>query len=195
MTLQAICDANKKFIDVCTGTPRRMHDVRVYAYSKISKNLQQIYEGKYHILGDGAYEIREWLLTPFRNYENLPNQRKKYNDKFCATRVVIENAFGILKQRFLQLLRVELADVDRITKFVISCCVLHNICLDGDDDVPEIAGEIITDETIGRVHRSICNGCGVGSRGVSWLCVSGCCCRVFAFPPYVTNSTDDFWLN
>ena len=153
MTLQAICDANKKFIDVCTGTPSRMHDARVYTQSEISKNLQQICEGKYHILGDGAYEIREWFLTPYRNYENLSDQKKKYNDKFCTTRVFIENAFGILKKRFLQLLRVELADVDRKTKFIISCCVLHNICLDGHDDVPELADENIEGEIIGGVEE------------------------------------------
>lgn len=27
-------------------------------------------------------------------------------------------------------------DVDRITKFIISCCVLHNICIDANDDAP-----------------------------------------------------------
>lgn len=28
-------------------------------------------------------------------------------------------------------------DVDRITKFIIACCVLHNICIDENYDVPE----------------------------------------------------------
>lgn len=103
--------------------------------SSISRRLPLICEKRFHILGDGAYEIREYLLTPYRNYENLSRQKQKYNDKFCATRVVIESAFGILKGRFRQLLRVELQDVDRITKLIMSCCVLHNICLDAHDEL------------------------------------------------------------
>lgn len=47
--------------------------------------------------------------------------------------MVIENNFGIVKKRFRQLKSVELRDVDRITKLILSCCVLHNICVDSND--------------------------------------------------------------
>lgn len=135
LTVQAICDADKRFIDVFTGTPGKIHDARVFKLSPISNTLQRICEGRFHILGDGAYEIREWLLTPYRNYETLGQLKKKYNDKFCVTRVVIENAFGMLKKRFIQLMRIDMRDVNRITKFIMSCCVLHNICVDQRDEM------------------------------------------------------------
>ena len=35
-------------------------------------------------------------------------------------------------------------DVDRITKFIISCCVLHNICMEAND-MPE---DISTEESL-----------------------------------------------
>lgn len=135
--MQGISDARKRFMDVFTGVPSKIHDSRVFKLSPISVRLQQICENTYHILADGAYELREWLLTPFRIYELNSGQRRRYNYKFCATRVVIENAFGILKKRFIQLLQLFMWDVDRISKFIISCCVLHNICIDSNDDAPE----------------------------------------------------------
>lgn len=76
ITLQGICDSNKKFIDVFTGAPSKIHDSRIYKMSCISKKLEQICEGKYHILGDAAYEIREWLITPYRSYESLSTEKK-----------------------------------------------------------------------------------------------------------------------
>lgn len=51
-----------------------------------------------------------------------------------ATRVLIENAFGLLKGRFRQLIKVDLHTVDKISKFIISCCVLHNLCIDNNDN-------------------------------------------------------------
>ena len=57
-----------------------------------------------------------------------------FNQKFCATRVLIENAFGMLKGRFRQLMEVDMHNIDKISKFIISCCVLHNLCIDNDDD-------------------------------------------------------------
>ena len=51
-----------------------------------------------------------------------------------ATRVLIENTFGLLKGRFRQLIEIDMHNVDKISKFIISCCVLHNLCIDNNDD-------------------------------------------------------------
>ncbi|KAH7954065.1 hypothetical protein HPB49_015317 [Dermacentor silvarum] len=104
---------------------------------------------RYHILGDAAYPIREHLLTPFKNYGNMTQAKSKYNTCHASTRVVIENAFALLKQRFRQLRYIEFTTVDKITQFIVGCCVLHNICLDnGDIDVEDL----LTDEE--REERS-----------------------------------------
>ncbi|XP_018369738.1 PREDICTED: putative nuclease HARBI1 [Trachymyrmex cornetzi] len=114
--------------------PAKIHDSRVLKLSDINDDLQRICEGKFHILGDAAYPIREWLMTPYRDYGNLSEKQRKFNKQFCVTRVLIENAFRLLKTRFQQLTELDLHSVDKISKFIISCCVLHNLCIDNDDD-------------------------------------------------------------
>lgn len=135
ITLQGICDARKRFIDTFTGIPSKIHDARVLKLSDICDELPGICEGgKYHILGDGAYPIREWLIIPFKDYGNLSAKEKQFNKMLSATRVLIENAFGLLKGRFRQLIEIDLHTVDKISKFIISCCVLHNLCIDNNDN-------------------------------------------------------------
>jgi len=134
ITLQGICDARKRFIDVFTGIPAKIHDSRVLKLSDINNDLPQICGGKFHILGDAAYPIREWLMIPYKDYGNLSDKQRQFNKQFCATRVLIENAFGLLKNRFRQLIELDFHNVDKISKFIISCCVLHNLCIDNDDE-------------------------------------------------------------
>ncbi|KAH9372666.1 hypothetical protein HPB48_004611 [Haemaphysalis longicornis] len=43
------------------------------------------------------------------------------------------NAFALLKERFRHLRYIEFTSVDKITQFIIACCVLHNICLNSGD--------------------------------------------------------------
>ncbi|CAG5108169.1 Protein of unknown function, partial [Cotesia congregata] len=70
LTLQAICDARKKFIDCFTGVSGKCHDSRV--------------SDEYHIIGDAAYPISKNVLTPYRNNENLTIVQRRFNEKLNA---------------------------------------------------------------------------------------------------------------
>lgn len=133
ITLQGICDNKRRFIDVFTGPPGKIHDSRVFRLSSISSELPDICGKDFHIIGDNAYYLREYLLTPYKDYGALTDAQRNYNYLFSATRVLIENTFGILKNRFRQLSCLDFHKVDKITKFIIACCVLHNMCIDLDD--------------------------------------------------------------
>ena len=94
-------------------------------------------DGQYHLLGDAAYPIQPCILTPYRKIKGqLTAKKRRFNKIFSATRVLIENAFGLLKQRFRQLQLLEFHKVDTINKFVIACCVLHNLCIFKNDTDP-----------------------------------------------------------
>ncbi|KAH9375950.1 hypothetical protein HPB48_018717 [Haemaphysalis longicornis] len=75
-------------------------------------------------------------MTPIRDYGNFDSTEKAFNARLSGTRVLIENAFGDLKNRFRQLHRLDMWTVDNMSKFIISCCVLHNLCIERGD-LPE----------------------------------------------------------
>lgn len=90
----------------------------MFALSDLSKELLSKCDKKFHLIGDGAYGIREWLLVPYKDYGRLTESQKNFNKNFCATRVLIENSFGLLKSRFRQLTCLDVHSVDKITKFI-----------------------------------------------------------------------------
>lgn len=79
------------------------------------------------MLGDSAYQCTQFLLTPFRDNGHLSAAEKNYNFKLSSCRVVIEHAFGILKQRFRQLYYCKLKGIKKICHFIRACMVLHNL--------------------------------------------------------------------
>ncbi|XP_054921067.2 putative nuclease HARBI1 [Dermacentor andersoni] len=137
LTLQAVCDDKRRFLDAFIGSSSKMHDSHVFSLSPLSKKISAVCQGSYHLLGDAAYPLREHLLTPYRDYGALTKQQKHFNYKFSATRVLIENAFSTLKKRFRQLMYLELRTIPWLNKFIISCCVLHNLCIEYGDVEPD----------------------------------------------------------
>ncbi|XP_042143591.1 putative nuclease HARBI1 [Ixodes scapularis] len=134
ITVQGICDHKRRLLDVSVGWPSKIHDGRVFKLSTISKRIPTLFEGaKYHLLGDAAYPCREYLVPPYKDYGNLSPKQHAFNTKLSSTRVLIENIFGILKNRFRQLKVLEFISVERMCQFTMSCCVIHNLCIDGDD--------------------------------------------------------------
>lgn len=67
------------FSKVFTGSPGSGHDSRVLRNSDLWYSDQAKFNANYHILGDSAYPLRKWLLTPFRDNGHLTRQLKKYN--------------------------------------------------------------------------------------------------------------------
>ncbi|XP_011699418.1 PREDICTED: putative nuclease HARBI1 [Wasmannia auropunctata] len=130
LTLQGICDAQKRFIDCFTGVSGKLHDARVYDISFVQEKVSAMGD-YYHIIGDLAYPISINLLTPY-NGQVTPVQAN-FNKHFCRARIKIENAFGLLKNRFRQLTRLDMWSVMLMAKFIIACCVLHNLCINEND--------------------------------------------------------------
>ncbi|XP_055842625.1 uncharacterized protein LOC129909576 [Episyrphus balteatus] len=134
--MQAIVDSNKKFIDVHCGEPGAMHDARLFRrshfYRKICEQPDLIIPGGV-ILGDSAYPDKPYLITPFKDFGNLTRQQNKFNYLHSSTRMVVENAFGLLKTRFRRLKFFEGPNIGFIVNCVVATCVLHNICIDAND--------------------------------------------------------------
>ena len=140
-----------------------MHDATVFNNSHIAEKLEAIcykvprdgdplpHLRGFKIFGDAAYGILPWFLTPFRDTGHLTRTQKRYNSLFSSTRRLIENAFALLKQRFRQLLLLEFHSIDKMSKFILSVCVLHNLAIDAQDTEPfgdeEEEAEVVPEQT------------------------------------------------
>ena len=101
--LQAVCDSNLSFTHIMAGWPGRVHDSRVLRNPDIWHQLGPSLPAGYQLLGDGAYPLKTWLLTPYRDNGHLSAEKTCFNKKLSAKRQIIERAFGHLKGRFPRL--------------------------------------------------------------------------------------------
>lgn len=124
-----------KIRDIFVGFPGSVHDARVYRRSTLSRTLHEKCQNLY-ILGDSAYPLQQYLLTPFKDRGQLTRRQIKYNTTLSKNRIVIEHCFLRLKQKFRQLYHMKLRNMRTMTHLIRACCVLHNWSL--DDEVPNL---------------------------------------------------------
>ncbi len=67
------------------------------------------------------------VLPPYKDNGHLTVAQKHFNYKLSSSRVMIEHAFGILKQRFRQLYYCRLKGNRTLCHFIRACFVLHNL--------------------------------------------------------------------
>lgn len=128
--LQAIVNHRKMFIDVVCGEPGSLHDSRMLKRSSIyHKGQESNLFGKYFLLGDSAYPSLKWLVPPFKDNGNLTENEKLFNYRHSCCRIIIEHAFGLLKQRFRRLKKFYNLDIELIKKCIMAACILHNMCI------------------------------------------------------------------
>ncbi|KAM3849470.1 putative nuclease HARBI1 [Diretmus argenteus] len=103
--------------------PGSVHDARILRESHIFRNFQENPPDGI-ILGDSAYPLLPWLMTPFAMATN--DAEGRFNCSHGTTRNTIERLNGVLKRRFacLNYLRVE---PQRACNIILACIVLHNI--------------------------------------------------------------------
>jgi hypothetical protein len=158
-------DNNKRFLDLYTGMPGSTNDARVLRRSSlyhlaISENLFDAHHGvdgfSPYLLGDSGYPLLPWLMVPHRNTRNLSVLETLFNRKLRKGRCMVENAFGILKQTFRELLVKSDLDVVFLPDVITCCAILHNVLLGQSHEEVEqllhvlrregLEGEVIEDE-------------------------------------------------
>lgn len=91
------------------------------------------------VSGDSGYPLQHCLLTPFANPASEAEQR--YNNSHAKTRVVVEQAFGILKSRFRCLHKsggsLQYTPV-KCSRIILACILLHNRCIRRDIPLHEV---------------------------------------------------------
>ncbi|CAG8476958.1 14048_t:CDS:2, partial [Ambispora leptoticha] len=101
-----------------------------------------------YILGDSDYANTDWLLVPYCDNGHLTIIQQYYNYVHSATRIRIEQAFGIFKSRWRILCTPIEVETKIIPSIVSAYCILHNICESYGDEIEESLLE--TDNTFKR---------------------------------------------
>lgn len=81
----------------------------------------------YVLIGDEAFALKPFLMRPFPYRQSRTHHRKeKYNTSLCKARRVVENAFGMLAQKWRIYHRPIEVNVDTTISIVKTTCILHN---------------------------------------------------------------------
>ncbi len=92
------------------------------------------------LLGDSAYPLQSWLLTPFPGDPDGP--KGQFNIAHIKTRNVVEQMFGCLKNRFYALKTgIRLKDPKEASKLIVSAAILHNLCIRYGDNREELSDD------------------------------------------------------
>jgi hypothetical protein len=122
--------------------PGRCHDANVLRESLLWQSFEEAgnrpFEGAV-ILGDSAYPLRQWLITPFPG--DPDGAKGRFNVSHMRTRNVVERAFGVIKNRFSALkTTLRLKDPRDSASVIESAVIIHNLCIrhgDHGEDLSE----------------------------------------------------------
>lgn len=146
--MQVVCNHNMELIHCYVGYPGSVHDQRVFHVSGLQDfcNDPTKFPNNTHLIGDAAYTILKTLLVPYKDNGQLTERNKNFNYCLSSTRMVVERCIGLLKARFRILLdKLPMKRTDLIPKYIMACCVLHNICIMRNDmiEIPLIVEDVI----------------------------------------------------
>lgn len=141
IVLLALVDANYNFRYIDIGCNGRVSDGGVFLNSSLYKALFQegnvlnlpesrLLPGRntkmpYVILVNGAFSLSSSLMKPF-SLKGLSSQQRVFNYRLSRGRRVVENAFGLLANRFRVLLNCIHLRSEKVQKIRLACCALHN---------------------------------------------------------------------
>lgn len=138
MNCQAVVDSEKRFLDLYVGMHGSTNDCRMLRRSSLHAMAVHgnLFDAAYsvdgyspYLLGDLGYPLLPWLLVPHRGYGNLSISEALFNKRMRRGRCVVENAFGILKQSFRELMEKSDLHVTFLPDVILCCAILHNILL------------------------------------------------------------------
>ena len=141
IVLLALVDTNYKFIYVDVGCNGRISDGGVFRNCSLSAAIERNILGipaprlvggvvlPYVIIADDAFPLKENLMKPYP-FRGLLKENRITNYRFCRSRRVSENGFGILANRFRIFLTTIQLSPENTEKVVLASCVLHNFLQD-----------------------------------------------------------------
>lgn len=139
VVLLALVDANCKFLFVDVGTNGRISDGGVFRNSQLSGALETnsinlpkpemlpagTVKIPHLIVADDAFPLKPYIMKPFSR-RDLSHDERIFNYRLSRARRIVENAFGILGNRFRVFLKPIPLCPENVELVVLAACSLHN---------------------------------------------------------------------
>ena len=145
MTNLVLVGNNKRILYVAIGAPGSTHNARMLKSTQLYQdimrgnvipNIQLHLESSGEIslctIGDSAFPRQSWLLKGYHEETKIPQQHH-FNKKLCSARVVTENAYGMLKERWRILYKKTECRMFNLKYIIMACKMLHNLRIDHND--------------------------------------------------------------
>ena len=182
-----LVDADYKFIYMDVGGSGRISDGGVFRNGQLSKALEKntlnippaeillnsTKKIPFVVAGDGAFPLKNFLMKPYP-YQGLSREKQILNYRLSRAGRIVENAFGILTNRFRVFMKTIHLSPDNVESLVLASCVLHNYLRTKPADYyapPRSFDKVNKDGTVinGNWRE---DGClqSIGKQGSNFLC-------------------------
>lgn len=140
IVLFGLVDADYKFIWADVGTAGSASDCGIFNKCQLKEGIEQgviqlpdpeplagdDQDTPYFLIGDEAFPLRTWMMKPHAR-RGLDDEERIYNYRLSRARRLVENAFGILANRFQILLQKCRQKPETVIKLVLAAMNLHNL--------------------------------------------------------------------
>ena len=136
----ALVDADYKYIWADVGGTGSASDAQIYNDCELKECAEDgtlgfpdpeplpndNHDVPYFFIGDNAFALRSTMMKPY-SLRGLTNDQRIFNYRLSQARRVVENAFGILANRFQVLLSTMQHHPSTVKLIVKACLILHNL--------------------------------------------------------------------
>jgi len=143
IVLLALASYDYKLIFVDVGASGRHGDAGLFESSSLKAKMDEKSIGfpepdvlwnnglkcHYHVIGDDAFPLRNDIMKPFP-FRQLVHEQHIFNYRLSRARRTVENAFGIMANRFRVLLTKIMLEPKKAGKVVLAICCLHNMLIE-----------------------------------------------------------------
>ncbi len=131
------CDADARFISVTANHSGSTNDIIAWNNSNLCKAVEhdRHLPEKYFFIGDEAFTNTNQCLSPWPG-RGLDRYKDSFNYWLSHSRQIVEQAFGMLTQRWGIFWRIFAFSFHHWSLVVMACMKLHNLCIDPNVAVP-----------------------------------------------------------
>ena len=133
INVQVIVDMKKRVLWRHIGEMGSSHDSPIFHESKLGRYMEdsaeELKEKGIYLVGDSAYSLRSYLLTPYDN-PGVKSAKDNFNFYLSSCRIYVECCFGEIDRRWGILWRPLMGKLKNHKNTIDACLRLHNFIVD-----------------------------------------------------------------